>query len=223
MSGGKKEKAPKPSAEPAVEGADGAEAPKKKLAGKTLVLFVILPALLVVVGGGAVAAMLLGGKPAEAHAGAEAGGEKAKEEKKEGGEKPAEKAGEHAEKKEGAEGAKGDAAKVGTLTVGKNGEPSYYAMPDLLVNLSGAEGEKPLFLKLDLVLEAKDPAVFDQMPSLMPRVTDQFQGFLRELRVDDLSGSAGSYRLRLELLRRLNLAIAPKKVDAVLIEGMLVQ
>ena len=47
--------------------------------------------------------------------------------------------------------------------------------------------------------------------------------FLRELRADDLSGSAGAYRLRLELLRRVNLAIAPRRVDAVLIEEMLIQ
>ena len=57
----------------------------------------------------------------------------------------------------------------------------------------------------------------------VPRVTDQFNGFLRELRTDDLSGSAGAYRLRLELLRRVNLVIAPAQINAVLIEEMLVQ
>ena len=57
----------------------------------------------------------------------------------------------------------------------------------------------------------------------IPRVSDQFNGFLRELRTDDLSGSAGAYRLRLELLRRVNLVIAPHQINAVLIEEMLVQ
>jgi flagellar FliL protein len=50
-----------------------------------------------------------------------------------------------------------------------------------------------------------------------------FTGFVRELRPEDLSGSAGTYQLRAELLRRINLVAAPGKVDAVLIEEMLVQ
>ena len=58
---------------------------------------------------------------------------------------------------------------------------------------------------------------------MMPRVVDQFQSFLRELRVEDLNGSAGSYRLRLELLKRFNTVMAPAKIDAVMIEGILVQ
>jgi flagellar protein FliL len=58
---------------------------------------------------------------------------------------------------------------------------------------------------------------------VMPVLTDQFQAFLRELRVDDISGSAGTYRLRMELLRRVNLALAPAQANAVLIEEMLVQ
>ena len=49
-----------------------------------------------------------------------------------------------------------------------------------------------------------------------------FQTFLRELRPEDLAGSAGSYELRMELLRRTNLVIAPAKVNAVLIEEMLI-
>ena len=61
------------------------------------------------------------------------------------------------------------------------------------------------------------------LTSQLPRVSDEFNGFLRELRTDDLAGSAGAYRLRLELLRRVNLAIAPAQVNAVLIEEMMVQ
>ena len=50
-----------------------------------------------------------------------------------------------------------------------------------------------------------------------------FQSFLRELRPDDLAGSEGSYQLRQEIQRRVNLVIAPAKVNAVLIQEMLVQ
>ena len=49
-----------------------------------------------------------------------------------------------------------------------------------------------------------------------------FQSFLRELRPEDLAGSAGSYQLRMEILRRANLVLAPTQVKAVLIEEMLI-
>ncbi|MBI1361616.1 MAG: flagellar basal body-associated protein FliL [Alphaproteobacteria bacterium] len=228
----KKEKKPKteePEAEAPAAGEEGAAPAKKKMAGKTLVLFIILPALLVLGGGGAAAFILLGGKPA-AHAEAGKDGEhKPTEKKKKDDKKEAEKKdahGGHGEAKD----AKADAApsaggiEVGTLTVGEDGQPSYYTMPDIIVNLAGgSENDRPLFLKLGLVLEASDPGSFDEMTSMMPRVVDQFQTFLRELRVEDLNGSAGSYRLRLELLKRFNTVMAPAKIDAVLIQNILVQ
>ena len=77
--------------------------------------------------------------------------------------------------------------------------------------------------RLTLTLEAPDQATVTALEPAIPRITDQFNGFLRELRTDDLSGSAGAYRLRLELMRRVNLVIAPRRVNAVLIEEMLVQ
>jgi flagellar FliL protein len=57
----------------------------------------------------------------------------------------------------------------------------------------------------------------------MPRIVDNFQIYLRELRVDDLRGSGGIYRLREELLARVNAAVAPVKVNDVLFKEMLVQ
>jgi flagellar FliL protein len=230
----KKEKAkkgekPEEEAEkPAAEGAEGEAPAKKKMAGKTLVLFIILPAVLVLGGGGAAAAMLLGGgKKAEAAAGEHGAegadhGEKKKPEKKE--EKKEEHGGGHGGGGEHGAPAKGGedaAADVGSLTVGEDGNPSYYTMPKLIVNLAG-NGDASRLLELSLTLEASDAAAFDEVPGEMPRLKDQFQSFLRELRVEDLNGSAGSYRLRLELLRRFNAVMAPAKADAVLIESFLV-
>jgi len=57
----------------------------------------------------------------------------------------------------------------------------------------------------------------------MPRVVDQFQGYLRELRIDDLKGSAGVIRLKEELLRRINVATAPYHVRDVLLKEMIIQ
>ena len=186
------------------------------MSGKTLVLFIILPAVLVLGGGGAAAFMLLGG--------GNGGGEQACR-------APTAKD-DHGEKKDdhggGATATAAAATAESESDVGhalpcKEGDPCYYVMPNLLVNLTDAEHERSRFLKLDLVLESSDAAAFDEVPESIPRLNDQFNSFLRELRVDDLNGSAGSYRLRLELLRRFNLVMAPAKIDAVLIEGMLVQ
>ena len=40
-----------------------------------------------------------------------------------------------------------------------------------------------------------------RIEAVMPRIVDNFQIYLRELRLEDLRGSAGIYRLREELLR----------------------
>jgi flagellar FliL protein len=81
---------------------------------------------------------------------------------------------------------------------------------------------KPTFLKLKLTLELPDHDTADALDENMPRLQDMFQTFLRELRPEDLSGSQGSYQLRMELLKRVNLVVAPAKVNAVLIEEMLI-
>lgn len=188
------------------EGAEGEAPAKKKMSGKKLVLFIILPAILVLGGGGAAAYLLLfSGAPAEQHVGADAGHEKAK-----GG-------GGHGEGEAG-EGVPGPNGT--TITYGEN--VVFVALPEMLVNITGPDG-RPAYLKLKLTLEAPNEDAVTALTDAIPRVSDQFNGFLRELRTDDLSGSAGAYRLRLELLRRVNLVIAPHQINAVLIEEMLVQ
>lgn len=232
----KKEKAKKPeepeAEKPAVEGEEGAPA-KKKMAGKTLVLFIILPAVLVLGGGGAAAMMLLGGgappAAAEAHAGEEQeshGEAKAEEDhgggggEHAGGEAPAA-GGEHGA--EGAAAAPGETADVGHPLECAENDPCYYAMPKLVVNLAGTEGQRSPYMELELTLESSSSATFKSVPELMPRLKDQLNSFLRELRVEDLNGSTGTWRLRRELLNRFNTVMDPKKVDAVLIESMLIQ
>jgi flagellar FliL protein len=211
---GKKKKGDKPEAEEAEgatppaeggeggEGADGEAPAKKKMSGKTLVLFIILPAVLVLGGGGAAAFLLL--KPSgEQHAEANDGHGKAK--------------GGHGEE------ATGEAVPGPNGTMIMHGDNVVFVtLPEMLVNIQGPEG-RPAYLKLKLTLEAPDDATVAALGEHIPRVTDQFNGFLREMRTDDLAGSAGAYRLRLELLRRVNLVIAPMQVNAVLIEEMLVQ
>ena len=192
----------------AAEGEDGA-APKKK---KLPLLFIVIPAAVVVLGGGGAAAFfMMQPKPAAA----------------EEGEHGAEKKGGHdkkAEKKGGGHGAPADGpadASLGVIAEGPDGV-TFFTLPDMVVNIQAPDG-RPTFLKLKLPLETRDAHVAEQLQAEMPRMQDMFQGFLRELRPEDLAGSAGSFQLRAEILRRVNLIAAPGKVDAVLIEEMLVQ
>lgn len=102
-------------------------------------------------------------------------------------------------------------------------QPYYvYVIEDpLIVQIYGPNGA-PLLLSLQLQLEIADPSVQPVLDARMGRVLDQYAAFLRELSPDDLSGSAGLHRVRLELLRRTNLAIAPARAEGVLITQMLV-
>ncbi|MBL4595530.1 MAG: flagellar basal body-associated FliL family protein [Robiginitomaculum sp.] len=100
--------------------------------------------------------------------------------------------------------------------------PIFYQMPEILVNISGEEEGEQLILQINIQLEVPDEETIHQLDLLLPRVVDQYQSFLRELRVEDIKGSAGNYRLRLELLRRVNLAMQPAYVNDVLIEKLLV-
>ena len=101
-------------------------------------------------------------------------------------------------------------------------QTTFFEIPDLIVNLN-TSGRKSVFLKIKISLEIADPADIDTVNQLLPRVVDNFQVYLRELRVQDLQGSAGMYRLHEELLRRANIAVRPAKVKDVLFKEMLVQ
>lgn len=114
---------------------------------------------------------------------------------------------------EGGEGA--SAALQGTQGV-------FFDLEEILVNLN-TQNRKSVFLKIRVALEVPTQADQQQVEAVMPRVIDNFQTYLRELRVEDLEGSAGMYRLREELLTRVNAAVKPAKVTDVLFKEMLVQ
>ncbi|MGF6307638.1 flagellar FliL protein [Bradyrhizobium sp. i1.8.4] len=101
--------------------------------------------------------------------------------------------------------------------------PSFVDVPDMLVNLVGAPGERVQYLKLKLVLEIKEEKQAEAIKPALPRVTDLFQTYMRELRPSDLNGSAGLFRLKEELTKRVNLALAPNQVNAVLFKEVVIQ
>jgi flagellar protein FliL len=98
----------------------------------------------------------------------------------------------------------------------------FYNLPEMLVNLNTA-GRRTSFLKISVSLELENAGDIPRIEAVMPRIVDNFQIYLRELRVEDLRGSAGLYRLREELLARVNNAAQPARVNDVLFKEMLVQ
>ena len=99
----------------------------------------------------------------------------------------------------------------------------FVDMPDVLVNLANAANERTQYLKVKIVLEVPTAEVVTEIQPLMPRIMDAFQTYLRALRPTDLDGSAGLYRLREELTRRVNAAVAPARITAVLFKEIIVQ
>ena len=191
----KPKKEPPPSADPGADpGAESESAAKKK--PPVMLIAIVAGAVVVLGGGGATAFLLMGGHGAHAESA-----------------KP------HAKPKKKAEGEKGKEGKS-PISEGPDGVV-YYTMPDITTNIQTTDG-RPGYLKLKLAFELPDAAAADEIEPNAPRLNDMFQTFLRELRPEDLAGSAGSYQLRMEILRRTNLVIAPAQVKAVLIEEMLI-
>ena len=159
---------------------DDFDVPKKKLSGKKIVLFFVLPFLLLGVGAGVFFSGMLGSDAKE---------------------KPV---------------AETEAVPVAPL------KTVFFDLPEMLVNLNST-GRRPSFLKMRVSLELTSDLDVTRVRDLSPRIIDNFQVYLRELRVEDLKGSAGIYRLREELLARVNTAVRPTKVKDVLFKDMLVQ
>lgn len=101
-------------------------------------------------------------------------------------------------------------------------KPAYYDLPEFLVNLSTGTG-KTSFLKMSVTLELKNEDSKQVVDANKPRILDAFNTYLRELRPSDLSGSAGIYRLREELIARINGTIEEGLVTDILFTEIIVQ
>lgn len=109
--------------------------------------------------------------------------------------------------------------------VGEAARPvAFVDLAEMVVNLASEPNqERARFLKLKVALEVKDAKTAGEVQPLLPRVHDMFQIFVRELRAGDLEGSGAIHRLREELLRRVNLAVFPTRVEAVLFREVILQ
>ncbi|WP_114009351.1 flagellar basal body-associated FliL family protein [Cohaesibacter intestini] len=107
-----------------------------------------------------------------------------------------------------------------------NAEPEakayFYDLPEMTVNLN-SKSRRAQYLRIKVSLEMNSQEQARRIEPFMPRVLDAFQVYLRELRTSDLEGSAGLFRLKRELLKRINDAIYPVKVNDILFKEILIQ
>lgn len=103
---------------------------------------------------------------------------------------------------------------------------SFVELKDMIIGIQpdrNDQSERQRLLKVKISLEVADAKLVPAIQPLMPRVEDVFQTYLRELRPADVQGSAGLLYLKEELLRRVNMAVAPSKVEAVLFKEIAIQ
>lgn len=161
--------------------------------------------LLLLAGGGGAALMMSGGGEARPAHGEQAKAEAAPEEE----EAAAEEEGEAEAEAEG----EGE---------GKDGELPLVDVPPMIVNLRTTNGE-PRYLKIRFMLEAKSAAKVDKLKEKLPVIIDAYQPFLRELRPEDISGSAAIFRIKEEMLVRASEAAGKGMVKDVLLQDVVQQ
>jgi len=116
-------------------------------------------------------------------------------------------------------------ADMGEAAASEDEEPHdsvFYDLPEMLVNLNSG-GHQASFLKIQVSLELDNAEAVPQVEAVLPRIVDNFQVYLRELRPEELSGTKGVVRLKEELLVRVNGAIEPVRVYDILFKEILVQ
>ncbi len=113
----------------------------------------------------------------------------------------------------------------GGANTGVKKPSAFLDLPEMTINLAAAGGQsdRQQFLRMKVALEVGEQKTVTEIQPMLPRVMDTFQVFMRELRPQDLEGSAGLYRLKEEMMRRVNVAVYPAKVDAVLFKELMVQ
>jgi flagellar FliL protein len=102
------------------------------------------------------------------------------------------------------------------------GAVSFVEAPPMVVNLREADGSAR-FLKIRFTLVPVSPDKAEELKKKLPLIVDAFQPFLRELRPEDLSGSAAVFRIKEEMLVRATQAVGRHQIKDILIQDLIQQ
>jgi flagellar FliL protein len=92
-------------------------------------------------------------------------------------------------------------------------------MPEIVIRLDGGQGQ---YLKLATVLDLAPDRTPEEIKTVEPRLLDLMQTYLIELKPDEIKGTAGMYRMRQELLRRVN-DVVPGSTRDILFKTLILQ
>ena len=115
-----------------------------------------------------------------------------------------------------------EAAASSTVPAAGTDSSSYIEVPPIIVNLRSGDGQ-PRFLRLRFIIVAADAGQVNRINDRLPVVLDALQPFLRELRPDDLNGSAAVFRIKEAILARATQALGTGTVRDVLIQDLVQQ
>jgi len=117
---------------------------------------------------------------------------------------------------------KGEGGVPGAVVTGAPGGPMFYDLPDIMVNID-SEGRAPAFLKTKIALQVARAEDANVIQGFLPRILDEAQLYLREIRLSTLKNPKTLERLRLEMLARARRVVRPIKVNDLLFREFLVQ
>lgn len=103
-----------------------------------------------------------------------------------------------------------------------SGKEAYVDVPAFMVNLRSPDGQAR-FLKLHFMIVPADGVTPDALKEKLPLVMDSFQPFLRELRPEDLAGSAAVFRIKEEMMVRATATLGDGQVKDILIQDLVQQ
>ena len=132
-----------------------------------------------------------------------------------GGDKPA------AHGEEAAEAEHGKAEK-GESKEGEGEAAEFVDVPPMVVNLRSADGGARV-IKLHFMLVPASADKAEAIKAKLPLILDAYQPFLRELRPEDLAGSAAVFRIKEEMLVRAGDVMGKGQVKDVLIQDLIQQ
>lgn len=99
----------------------------------------------------------------------------------------------------------------------------FLTVDDITVNLRQGIDHDNAWLKVKISLEIHGKNNYDIALKMMPKIVDIFQTYLKELRKSDLDGSFGIYKIKDEMLLRINAILYPVKIEAILFQDFIMQ
>jgi flagellar FliL protein len=99
----------------------------------------------------------------------------------------------------------------------------FVPLNEMTINLKNSKDNNTTWLRFKVVLEVKGKNNYDSVSQLTPKIVDIFQTYLKELRQSDLDGSFGIYKIKNEMMMRINTIIYPAAINAILFQEIIVQ